>query len=91
MFGISWHKLPGKQVHAICTTLGVKGVKQNVKKSAMIEVLVKWCYSRKVYNNTREKLGLTTNDEEEEEPIVTTTGGVPLPRTGKRFNGHSFS
>jgi hypothetical protein len=54
-------------------------------------VLVKWCYSRKVYNNTREKLGLTTNDEEEEEPIVTTTGGVPLPRTGKRFNGHSFS
>ena len=73
VFGVSWDKLPVKQVRTICSKLGVKGVK-NVKKSTMIDVLKKWCYSRKVYDNMRANLGLETNDTEEHE---NQGGGAP--------------
>jgi hypothetical protein len=79
VFGVSWHKLPVKQVRTICSKLGVKGVK-NVKKSAMIDVLVKWCYSSKIYDDMRTKLGLTTNEDEEEEEEIGIAGGLLVTR-----------
>jgi hypothetical protein len=79
VFGTTWDKLPVKQVRTICSKFGVKGVK-NVKKSAMIDVLAKWCANRKVYDDYRIKLGMDNDDAKQDERSSTTAA----PRKGNQ-------
>ena len=58
----------------------MKGVK-NVKKSAMIEVLAKWCHSRKVYDDYRIKMGSLENNNDDEQQEGS-SGTTMIPRKG---------
>jgi hypothetical protein len=56
----------------------------------MIDVLVKWCYSSKIHDDMRTKLGLTANEDEEEEEEIGIAGGLLAHKKERGPGGRPF-